>query len=140
MRALIDTNVLLDLVLDRAPFADQAEALWEAHRAGRFVGYISPISPVNVFYIVRKIKGIALARQAVQDVLKTFDVCVLDLASLETALILPLIDYEDAVQLAGAMANRLEAIVTRDPTGFKDAPILVFSPTEFIDQLPAAAK
>ncbi len=31
MRVLLDTNVILDLFLDRAPFADAAATLWLAH-------------------------------------------------------------------------------------------------------------
>jgi predicted nucleic acid-binding protein len=58
MRALIDTNILLDLLLDRPPFADGAEAIWEACRDSRFDGYVSAISLINVFYIVRKAHGI----------------------------------------------------------------------------------
>jgi predicted nucleic acid-binding protein len=136
MRALIDTNILLDLILDRPPFADNAEAIWEAARAGRFEGYVAAISPLNIFYIVRKARGTEQARQAVEAILKAFDVYVLDHTSLQTALTLPLNDYEDAVQLAGAIANGLDSTVTRDPTDFTGALIPVISPSNFLAQLP----
>lgn len=136
MRALIDTNILLDLLLDRPPFADNAEAIWEAARTGRFEGYVAAISPVNVFYIVRKARGVDQARQAVQALLAAFEICTLDQASLQNALALPLADYEDAVQLVGAMVNRLDGIVTRNPTDFAGALISVFSPETFLAQLP----
>ena len=35
VRALIDTNVALDWVLDRKPWADSAQPLWDARDAGR---------------------------------------------------------------------------------------------------------
>ncbi len=50
MLALLDTDVILDLVLERTPFVAAAEALVEAHEHGRFSAYIAPITPVNVFY------------------------------------------------------------------------------------------
>lgn len=78
MRVLFDTNILLDLILERAPFAGHAALLWEAQRDGRFDGYVSPISLINVFYIARKNKGIDEAREAVRMILAGFDVCALD--------------------------------------------------------------
>jgi predicted nucleic acid-binding protein len=65
-RVLLDTNVVLDFLLDRAPFADAAEALWQANDDGRIEAYVSAITPVNVFYIARKLKGLETARQLVE--------------------------------------------------------------------------
>ncbi len=137
-RALLDTNVILDLFLDRAPFADDAAALWQANEDGRFEGYISAITPVNLFYIARKFKGVATARQAVAEIVAAWRVCSLDQTMLQLALALPFTDYEDAVQHASATASKLEAIITRDPTGFAGATLPVFSPTEFLKQLPTS--
>ena len=135
MRILLDTDVILDLLLDRAGFAEHAAALWEAHEQGRLDAYISAITPVNVFYIARKLKGAELARQAVIELLATLRVCPLDQAALEKALTLPFRDYEDAVQLASALANHLDALVTRNLEDYKNATLPVFSPSEFLARL-----
>jgi len=66
-RVLLDTNVVLDFLLDRAPFADEAAALWQANDDGRIEAYVSAITPVNVFYVARKLKGIETARQLVME-------------------------------------------------------------------------
>jgi predicted nucleic acid-binding protein len=65
MRVLLDTNVILDFLLDREPFSVSAELVWQAIQQGRVEGYISPITPVNEFYIARKMKGVEYARQLV---------------------------------------------------------------------------
>lgn len=135
IRALVDTNILLDLVLDRGPFIQDAVAIWEACRAERCIGYISAISPLDVFYVVRRARDGTVARQAVEDVLAAFDVCNIDAEALETALALPLNDFEDAVQLAGALAYQLDAIVTRDPNDFVGASLPIYSPADFLKQL-----
>ena len=137
MRVLLDTNILLDLILARAPFASGAALLWEAQRDGRFDGYVSPISLINVFYIARKNKGIDEAREAVRMILAGFDVCALEMAAMHVALALPLNDYEDAVQVASALACGLDAIITRDAKDFKDASLPVFSPPDFLAHLSA---
>lgn len=135
MRVLLDTDVVLDLLLDRAGFAEHAAALWEAHEQGRLEAYVSAITPVNVFYIARKLKGMETARQAVIELLATLRVCPLDQVALEKALTLPFSDYEDAVQLASALANRLDALITRNLEDYKNATLLVFSPSEFLARL-----
>jgi predicted nucleic acid-binding protein len=75
MRVLLDTDVILDLLLDRAGFVEHAAALWEAHEQGRLEAYISVITPVNVFYIARKLKGAETARQAVVELLAALGYC-----------------------------------------------------------------
>ena len=134
MRVLLDTDVILDLLLDRAGFAEHA-ALWEAHEQGRLEAYVSAITPVNVFYIARKLKGAETARQAVIELLATLRVCPLDQTTLEKALTLPFSDYEDAVQLASTLAYHLDALVTRNLEDYKNATLPVFSPSEFLVRL-----
>ncbi len=66
MRVLLDTNVVLDFLLDRPPFAEAAAYLWQANEEGRIEAYVSVITPVNVFYIARKLKGAPVAKQLVE--------------------------------------------------------------------------
>lgn len=47
MRVLLDTNVVLDLFLDREPFADNAEIIWTANEKKQIDGYVSAITPVK---------------------------------------------------------------------------------------------
>ncbi len=138
MRALLDTDVVLDLLLDREPFADVSAALWELNAAGQFEGWISALTPVNVYYIARKLKGATVARQAVTDLLAAFRVCALDAAGLEQALGLPFSDYEDAVQHASAARQQLEAIVTRNVGDYRGATIRVYAPSDFLQAINPA--
>ncbi len=64
MRVLLDTNVLLDLFLERPQFVRAAEELWEANRLGRFEGYVSALTPPTIYYVGRKTKGEAAMRFA----------------------------------------------------------------------------
>ncbi len=134
-RVLLDTNVVLDFLLDRAPFADAATALWQANEDGRLEVYVSVITPVNVFYIARKLKGAQAARQMVESLLSACHVCAPDRDLLLVALALPLKDYEDAVQVVSAQAENLEALVTRDPADFEGVNFPVLSPVACREQL-----
>jgi predicted nucleic acid-binding protein len=135
MRVLFDSDVVLDVLLDRPGFAEPATALFDANEEGRLDGYISAITPVNVFYIARKLKGAERARRIAGELLTVFRVCRLDQETLQIALPLPLADYEDAVQLASALAAQLDAIVTRNLEDYKNATLPVFSPAELLARI-----
>lgn len=136
MRALLDTDVILDLFLNRQPFVIEAAAIWQANENRRFVGYVSAITPVNVFYIARKLKGVVVAQQAVIEIITALQVCPLDHAMMRAAMALPLKDYEDAVQHASAAANGLDAIITRNLADYAGANLPVLSPGDFLSRLP----
>lgn len=136
MRVLFDTNIILDLFLDRIPFADDAAALWQANADGRLEGFVSAITPVNLFYVARRLKDRPTAFQAVSEVLAALLVCPVDQLALQTALTLPFADYEDAVQHASATAGGMDAIVTRNVRDFTGAIVPILSPAELLAQLP----
>jgi predicted nucleic acid-binding protein len=135
MKVLLDTDVILDVLLDRQPFSVEATNIWDGNHIGRFEGFVSPITPVNVFYIVRKIKGKVIAQQAVQELLAAFQVCTVDKTVMLAAQALSISDYEDAVQHASAEANQLDVIVTRNLKDYAGATLPVFSPGDFLKQL-----
>lgn len=135
MRVLLDTDVVLDVVLAREPFAQESTQLFRLHEQGKIDVYIAAITPINVFYITRKIKGGHVARQAIESLLGSFAVCPLSHSLLDEAYKLAFADYEDAVQHASAIANGLDAIVTRDVYDYKNATLPVLSPTDFLKKL-----
>ncbi len=135
MRVLLDTNVVLDVVLAREPFAQASAALFKLHEQGKIDAYIAAITPINVFYITRKFKGGQEARQAVELLFGSLAVCPLSHGVLDEAYKLPFSDYEDAVQHASAAANGLDTIVTRDIKDYKNATLPVFSPADFLKKL-----
>jgi predicted nucleic acid-binding protein len=135
IKVLLDTNVVLDLLLDREGFAEAAASIWDAHCRNEVEAYIAAITPINTFFIARKLKGADLAREYVSKLLGTLKICPLDHQSLLAAEILSLPDYEDSVQVASAMFNNLDAIITRDPKDFKNSPLPVYSPTDFLQNL-----
>lgn len=135
MRVLLDTNVILDFVLDRAPFARAAADIWQANEDGKIDAYVAAITPVNMFYIVRKVAGRAEAQSVLSGLLAACRIAPLDDRALKEALTLPFKDYEDAVQHVCATASQLDAIITRDPKDFEGATMPVLSPSEFLAQL-----
>jgi predicted nucleic acid-binding protein len=135
MRVLVDTNVILDYVLARQPFHSDAEKIILGVAKKDFVGYFSSITPINVYYTGRKLKGKQPTIKALRRLLNLFEVCAADKSVLQTAFASNFNDYEDAVQHESAVAENLDAIVTRNIKDFKNASIQVYSPDEFLQIL-----
>ena len=136
MRVLIDTNIVLDFLLQREPFFQETELLFQAIDAGQFIGYVTATTLTDIFYISRKhTRSVEQARQAVLETMTAMIICPIDRAVLELAFNSGLLDFEDAVQIFGAVAQGLDAILTRDNKGFLSSPIPVFSIQELLQQL-----
>jgi predicted nucleic acid-binding protein len=135
MRVLLDTDVVLDVMLARSPFAAPAAQLLNLVENGSFEAYISSITPINIFYIARKTQTVGDLKLALRHLLQNVRVCSIDHSILTDALALPFTDYEDAVQCAAATASNLDAIITRNLKDYKNATLPIFSPTDFLNQL-----
>jgi predicted nucleic acid-binding protein len=133
MRVLLDTNILLDVLLLRAPWVEQSKLVWQAQDDGRIQGCIAAVSPPNIYYIVRKLTDAGRARECVKLCLEAFDVLPLDRAQLRAAFDLNGKDFEDDIQSVCASASAVDAIVTRDARGFGTAGVSILTP----DQLAA---
>jgi predicted nucleic acid-binding protein len=132
MRALLDSDVNLDFILQRQPFFVEAAEIFTRLGNGEFDAYVSAVTPINVYYFTRKAKGISGARQAVQDLLIAAKVCAIESKTLQNAHNSPITDYKDAVQHECALAANLDAIVTRNLKDYKNSLVKVYSPTEFL--------
>jgi predicted nucleic acid-binding protein len=137
MRVLIDTNVVLDFLQEREPFVENSARLFERVDAGEIEGFIAATTITNIYYIIRRVAGRVVAQDAITQVLSDLNICAVDLKVLEQALALNFEDFEDAVQYACAVVHGVDAVVTRDVSGFKDAEIPVVLP-EDIDTINGA--
>ena len=135
MRVLLDTNVVFDFILNRPSFDIEAKEIFVRAARRQITIFVSPITPVNAFYTTRKEKGKDIAFQAIEKLLKIVQISESDNSTYQNALSINFDDYEDAVQHECAVAENLDAIVTRNTKDFKNAVIKVYSPTEFLQIL-----
>lgn len=136
MRVLVDTNIVLDFLLQREPFSQDVELLFQAIDVGEIVGYVTATTLTDIFYISRRhTRSVEQARQAVSEILTAMMICPVDRVVLESAFKSGLADFEDAVQIFSAVTQGLEAIVTRDAQGFLSSPIPVLSIQELLQQV-----
>ena len=136
MRVLIDTNIVLDFLLQREPFAQDAELIFKAINTGQIVGYVTATTLTDIFYISRKhTRSVDQARQAVLETLTAMVICPVNRGVLESAFKSGLADFEDAVQIFSAVDQELDAILTRDTQSFLNSSVPVLSIQELLQQL-----
>lgn len=136
MRVLLDTNIILDFFLERDPFFQSANALFEAIANGQVEGFLTASSATDIFYICRRqTQSLVEARDILTRVLMLLGVCSVDDQVLNAALQSGLPDFEDAVQIACAVAQGLDAIATRNLQDFQTDAIPILSVDQVLEQL-----
>jgi predicted nucleic acid-binding protein len=135
MKVLIDTNVLLDVFLERKPFFEaSAQTVGLAEKA-EIEGWICGTTVTTIFYLLTKNLSREKAVQHVTGILKIFNVSTINRLVLEDALESNFKDYEDGVLYQSAIHANLEAIITRNQKDFKQSDIPVYSPALFLKAL-----
>jgi|SRR5579872_394672 len=127
-RVLFDTNVILDVLLDRQPYAEASAAVWAAVETGNTEGMLAAHAVTTIHYLIRKEMGAIKAKRIVSSILTVFGVAAVDGTVVQEALQLPLSDFEDSVTAAAARLAGCECIVTRDPKGFRGSPVRSLTP------------
>lgn len=130
LKFLIDTNVLLDVVLERKPWVEDATILLDVVAQGRAEGYVAGYAITTVYYVVERERNRAAAATAISDLLELLTVVPLDNADFQRALGLGLRDVEDGAQAAACLRVGADCLVTRNPRDYRDAPVTLRSAGE----------
>jgi len=132
MKILIDTNIVLDYLLDRMPFSKAAEWIFSQTEYGQFDTFIGGTTVTTVHYLITKALGAKMSYSYIEKLLRLFQIAPITHTVLASALDLKFPDFEDAVLHEAAIHVGAEAIITRDMKGFHRAKIPVYSSDEFV--------
>jgi len=132
MRLLLDINVLLDVVLERDPWARPAAQLLAALETNQAQGFVAGHTLPTVYCVVAKNQDRDTAITAMHDLLRLLEVVPVEKQDFYRALSLPLTDFEDAVQAAAAFRIDAEYLVTRNEPDFKGTAIATATPTTIL--------
>ncbi|MGC8493555.1 MAG: type II toxin-antitoxin system VapC family toxin [Syntrophobacteraceae bacterium] len=134
MKVLFDTNVVLDIALNRRPFVEHAALLWRLAEQKEITACLSNTSMTDIFYIVNKHAGRVKARGFIADILDTFRLVDIDEEGFRQALAEDMADFEDAVQYVICTRNGCEVLATRNKADYGEKPE-VLDPAELIERI-----
>lgn len=133
MRLMIDTNLFLDVLLQREPFYTDSRAVLELCERQKVSGFLSASSVTDLFYLVRRqLHSVELAYRALGSILNIVKVLTVTNEDVLNAYLQHASDFEDCLLATCAKANHCDAIVTRNKKDFLTFGITLFSPEELL--------
>jgi len=132
-KILIDTNVLLDYLLEREPFFEDAKEVILSCTDGKVKGCIAAHSIPNMFFILRKDYNTKERREVLFNLCKIFDVEGIDKAKLISGLTNEdFSDFEDCLQMECAKAYGADYIVTRNIADYLVSDVKAVEPKDYL--------
>ena len=132
---LVDTDVLIDFALDRRPHAAAAGDLLDALERRQATGFIAWHSVANFHYLVVSKQGASATKAFLLDLLRFVQVAPTSTDSVRSAASLPMRDFEDALQVAAAVACGANMIATRNIRDYARSPVRASTPMALIKEL-----
>jgi predicted nucleic acid-binding protein len=134
MIVLIDSDVLLDVGLEREPWVEDASRLFDLAQSAVLTGFVSWHSVANVHYIAKR-AGAPDTRSFIGDFLDFMLIASVGHADMLFALEQDMSDFEDAMQVAAAIACRATRIVTRNTRDFAGSMVPAVTPAELLKEI-----
>lgn len=138
MRVLVDTNIVLDVLLDRKPFAKNAARIFAFVEESKIEGFLCATTITTIDYLLGQSLPQKKANDALQRLLDLFEVAPVNRPVLEQALRSGISDFEDAVLEQAAQLVAADTITTRNIKDFKKSTVKVLDPAELISAVEAA--
>ncbi len=132
-KLFVDTDVIIDHLTDRSPFANQSSIIFEMHEQNKIKIHISSMSVNNVHYISRKIIGDKASKNLIEKLIDNLEIVGTTKKEIKQAFRSGISDFEDSIQHATAMSVAgIEAIITRNIKDYRKSKIAVFSPEIYL--------
>lgn len=136
MKILIDTNILLDFIIGREPFYENADKVLMLCVDKKANGYLAAHSVTNLYYIMRKYFQNNECREIIKNLLDFLDVIEIDKDKILDSLTDNTFrDFEDRLQVECAKSFNVDYLITRDLRDYSNSPIKCLSPEDFLTKL-----
>ena len=132
-KVFVDTDVIVDHLTDREPFANYSSLVFELHEQREVRIHISALSVSNIYYVSRKIIGEQATLNLIERLIDNIEVIGTTRTEIESALQTGFKDFEDSIQYTTALTVKgIEAIITRNVKDFRKSKIAIFTPEVYI--------
>ncbi len=134
MKVLIDTNIVLDVLLNRKPFVEDAAEAFKQAEKGQIEAYITASSVTDLVYILRKTFSLSEIKTHLKEMLQFIKIAAITPSIIIGALNKDAPDFEDAVMMECARQSGMEIIITRNKPDFKTSDVPCISLEEWAKQ------
>ncbi len=135
MLVLIDTDVLIDVALDREPHVEYSGQLLDRLERRPGIAFVAWHTLSNFYYLVAPTRGRDDTKRFLFELAQFVEVAPTTTDSLRHATQLTMPNFEDAMQVAAAMACGADMIITRNLRDYMNAPLPARTPASILDSL-----
>ncbi len=129
----MDTDVVLDFLLDREPFSSYASIILTHSEENKNQTYISPLTISNCYYILRRLASHNKVIGSLQKLLVVTNITSISKKDVVLALNSKFRDLEDALQHYSAISHaKIDVILTRNIKDYKHSEIPVMTPETYL--------
>lgn len=131
--AFIDSDVILDYLSNRLPFAREASLLFTLMDQKTILGHTSSLCLTNIYYILRKHFSHEQVIIRLETLCQVIDILKVDSKVISEALASRFKDFEDAIQYYSAKEQgTIDVLVTRNIKDYKESQIPVMTPDSYL--------
>jgi predicted nucleic acid-binding protein len=132
LKVLFDTNVVLDVMLAREPFAAESNACFMQAEEGLLTGFLGATTVTTLDYLMSPSLGALASRAQIAELLTLFEIAAVNQKVLRAAAASGVKDFEDAMLAEAAHASGVSAIITRNARDFVGWGLAVYTPREWL--------
>jgi len=134
-KAFVDSDILLDLLLNREPFFIYSRTLL-TDDIKKIIGLnTSALILANVHYIISKNLNKSAAITSIKYIMDLINVLPFEASHINSAIIANHADFEDSIQYYIARENKCDLIVSRNIKHYKKFDIPVLNAEEFLRKI-----
>ena len=135
MKVFIDSDVILDFLLNREPFIDEITEIMERSLENKLSLCTSAITVMNLNYIIGRIENKRNAKLKTKKILKLITVESVGQAAIDKSINSKFRDFEDGVQNFCAEEANHKIIITRNTKDYKESNLAILTPREFLSKI-----
>lgn len=133
---MIDTNIFIDILTKREPFFEHSKMVLSLCEENKIHGFFTASTITDLFYLLHhEFHDTKKVYEALSDIMNIAKVLTVTSSDVLNAFSVHAHDFEDCLLATCAISNHCDAIVTRNPSDFKNFGIPVYSPEELLTLL-----
>ena len=131
-KVFLDTDVILDFLLERKSFSEASIFLLTLGDIGKINLYSSGLVFSNCYYVLRKLSSHSKVIDALQSLRSFIEMVPIDHQVVDDALHSSFKDFEDAIQNSAASSAGIRFLITRNIKDYKKSELAVMTPEEYL--------
>lgn len=131
-KIFVDSDVLLDLLLDREPFSDDIAKIIEISVESDTKLYTSPISICNINYIIGRLENKKKADSKTKKILELVSIESVGQKVVDDASLSAFKDFEDSIQNFCAVESGHKILITRNTKDYRESQLSILTPKEYL--------